>query len=351
MSLQTNEMFPVLKDVCATLHDGAALYAQFERNCDTAAEQRGQNEYDTSDEGELEADDLLDNFEHSSIAENHSAADATDSSAYEKNRHLTAKQQRQQQQQQQQQAQVVRPQRQQQPQQQQPQQQPRPKTVVGGEDDRLLESAQVFMREQRVDTTTTMTRTGQDNNTVIHIDSAVPQFEYARIEFEQQIGKGTYSIVHSALYCGYRIAAKVLNVPVPENAVAREKLLLEFRLMAMLRHPNIVQLMGISCTPSRNHLVVCTELCSRGSLKENLDTVSDMTLRIKFAKHTIAGLQWMHSNNIVHRDLKPANLLVREDYSVVIADFGLSLYIGATPAERPVSRHFKGCALRCCYCI
>jgi hypothetical protein len=342
MSVQTNDVFATLKEVSAIVPDGAALYAQFERNCDAAAERRAQNEFDTSDEGELQADDLLDNVEHSSIADNHSAADATDSSAYDKN--LTGKQQRIQAQMARQ-AQVVTPAaataagrpRQQQQQQAAP---PQPQQQVlqhRGDDDRLLESAQVFMREQRVDTTVARSSTG-----AVRIDSIVPQFEYSRIEFKQQIGKGTYSVVHSALYYGYRIAAKILNVPLPENAVAREKILLEFRLMAMLRHPNIVQLMGIACTPSTPHLVVCTELCSRGSLKDNLETVADMTVRIKFAKHTIAGLHWLHCNNIIHRDLKPANLLVRDDYSVVIADFGLSLYIGATPAERPISRHFKG---------
>jgi len=38
----------------------------------------------------------------------------------------------------------------------------------------------------------------------------------------------------------------------------------------------------------------------------------------------LCGLKYLHSSNIVHRDLKPANVLVNEDCSIQITDFGLS---------------------------
>lgn len=323
ITLQTTELFKTLANVCQQLHGNLVLYKQFEHNCDQAADKRAKNQFDSSDEGSLDEEELLDN-DQSSISNQRSAAAATDdSSAYAETptalltqqKKLLTKQQHQQQRQQ--------------------------RLSV---DERLLESAQVFVQEQKIVATTANSSRESGGSRLLQqlrIECVLPQFDYNAIQTEQNIGKGTYSTVYSAVYHGYRIAAKVLKTALPQNLIAREKLLLEFRLMSMLRHPNIVQLMGISCTPS-NQLVVCTELCSRGCLKQNLEKTNDMILRIRFAKDIIAGLNWLHVNRVVHRDLKPANLLVREDYSVVVADFGLSLYIGSSAARRPVSRHFKG---------
>jgi len=329
ITLQTTELFKTLADVSHRLHGNMNIYLQFEQNCDAAAARRAKNQFDSSDEGSLDARDLLDNDYQSFTG---SAAAATDesNSVYDANsvNERGTRQQRV----------LARAQNGQQKQTRLTQKQD------DNFDERLLESAQVFLREQQISAVSSGTgkkQSGQRLLQHLRIECVLPQFDYTSILTEKQVGKGTYSSVYSAVYRGFRIAAKVLKTPLPKAAAAREKLLLEFRLMSTLRHPNIVQLMGISCTPN-NHLIVCTELCARGSLKENMEKVTSMTQRIRFAKDIIAGLNWMHINNVIHRDLKPANLLVRDDYSVVIADFGLSLYIGNSVANRPVSRHFKG---------
>lgn len=38
----------------------------------------------------------------------------------------------------------------------------------------------------------------------------------------------------------------------------------------------------------------------------------------------LCGLKYLHTSNILHRDLKPANILVNDDCSVKICDFGLA---------------------------
>jgi serine/threonine protein kinase len=50
---------------------------------------------------------------------------------------------------------------------------------------------------------------------------------------------------------------------------------------------------------------------SRGNLKDCLNDVKSLTIRLKIGADIAAGLGWLHAHNIVHRDLKLANLLVR----------------------------------------
>jgi len=47
----------------------------------------------------------------------------------------------------------------------------------------------------------------------------------------------------------------------------------------------------------------------------------------------LCGLNYIHSANIIHRDLKPANILINEDCTVKLADFGLSRSLQGIASE------------------
>lgn len=67
-----------------------------------------------------------------------------------------------------------------------------------------------------------------------------------------------------------------------------------------------------------------------GPLKDlihNTDLVLPWELRIRFAKDIACGMNYLHSQNIIHRDLNSLNCLVREDKTVIVADFGLARII------------------------
>lgn len=77
-------------------------------------------------------------------------------------------------------------------------------------------------------------------------------------------------------------------------------------------------------------LHLLTEFISGGTLKELIHD-SGLPLpweqRVSFAKDIACGMSYLHSMNIIHRDLNSHNCLVRDDKTVIVADFGLARII------------------------
>jgi sterile alpha motif and leucine zipper-containing kinase AZK len=104
----------------------------------------------------------------------------------------------------------------------------------------------------------------------------------------------------------------------------------ETSLMCQLQHVNIVRFIGAVTSPT--NLCILTEYCSRGSLADLLlDDHIEMKspLKLKFAIDAARGMEYLHASNpvILHRDLKSDNLLVSEDWTVKVADFGLTRFM------------------------
>ncbi|CAH1163270.1 unnamed protein product [Phaedon cochleariae] len=120
---------------------------------------------------------------------------------------------------------------------------------------------------------------------------------------------------------------------------AQKNFLKEVAVLRSLHHNNVLRFIGVLYKEKRLHLV--TEYISGGSLTELLHD-SNQPLpweqRVSFAKDIAAGMAYLHSMNIIHRDLNSQNCLVRDDKSVIVADFGLARIIShATNSARKVS--------------
>lgn len=111
-----------------------------------------------------------------------------------------------------------------------------------------------------------------------------------------------------------------------ENNQAFKSFLKEAQVLRSLKHPNIIKFLGVLFTKDRR-LNLILEYVSGGTLKDiihNLNISLSWKLRVGYAKDIAAGMEYLHSLNIIHRDLKSDNCLVRENGTVVVADFGLS---------------------------
>ncbi|CAH2219691.1 LIM domain kinase 1 [Pelobates cultripes] len=99
----------------------------------------------------------------------------------------------------------------------------------------------------------------------------------------------------------------------------------EVKVMRGLEHPNVLRFIGVLYKDKRLNFI--TEYISGGTLRtviKNMDLEHPWNQRVRFAKDIAAGMAYLHSVRIIHRDLNSHNCLVREDGSVVVADFGLA---------------------------
>eukprot|EP01125_Pyxidicula_operculata_P020107 TRINITY_DN735_c0_g1_i2.p1 TRINITY_DN735_c0_g1~~TRINITY_DN735_c0_g1_i2.p1 ORF type:complete len:765 (+),score=123.45 TRINITY_DN735_c0_g1_i2:291-2585(+) len=156
------------------------------------------------------------------------------------------------------------------------------------------------------------------------LSTPTDEIQESNVILKKKLGEGAYGSVHLAEFHGYPVACKIIKNGVDKSNI--QKILEELRLMRQLKHPNIVLLIGM-CVNSENQIMIVTEYASRGDMSACLKKIKSITIRIKIIADVAAGLCWIQKYNITHRDLKLDNLLVSEDWTVKIADFGLSVQV------------------------
>ncbi|XP_037828921.1 discoidin domain-containing receptor 2 isoform X3 [Kryptolebias marmoratus] len=193
-------------------------------------------------------------------------------------------------------------------------------------------------------------------------DSSMREFPREKLTFKEKLGEGQFGEVHLCEAEGLRdfldeelsaegnqesllVAVKKLREDANKNA--RNDFLKEIRIMSRLRDPNIVRLLAV-CV-DKDPLCMITEYMENGDLnqflgglrlkettdkdktgqEERMDMIS-YTQLIGMAVQIASGMKYLSSLNFVHRDLATRNCLVGKNYTIKIADFGMSrnLYRG-----------------------
>ncbi|XP_048738713.1 serine/threonine-protein kinase Nek4-like isoform X2 [Ostrea edulis] len=153
-----------------------------------------------------------------------------------------------------------------------------------------------------------------------------------RYEILEEIGRGTYGVVHQAqLKYGNGnqkdFAVKEINFK-KANSKELEHLAREEDILKSLceqRHENIVQY--IESFKINTILYLVMEYCAGGSLYQYLrerNTGLDENEFKTYLEQILNGVQYLHSKDILHRDLKTKNILLTSDGRIKIADFGVA---------------------------
>jgi non-specific serine/threonine protein kinase len=126
------------------------------------------------------------------------------------------------------------------------------------------------------------------------------------------------------------VALKLLPPELDNDAAARERFLGEARTLAALNHPNIATIYSLEDSGGRHFLTM--ELVEGRSLWERLrEGAPPLDETLSVLRQIARAVEAAHSKGVVHRDLKPSNVMLQDDGTVKVLDFGLAvrLQVGA----------------------
>src|SRR6266850_574764 len=140
----------------------------------------------------------------------------------------------------------------------------------------------------------------------------------------QRIGQGGMATVYRAHHSELDrfVAIKVLPEFFAEDEGYRERFQLEAQSVAGLRHPNILSAFDFGETAGLPYLVM--ELAEGGTLADRLGSPVELQDVVRLLRPIASALDHAHAHGVLHRDIKPSNILIRQDGTPVLADFGLA---------------------------
>lgn len=140
------------------------------------------------------------------------------------------------------------------------------------------------------------------------------------------LGHGGFAEVYLGehLRLGTQAAVKVLYTRLAgkDNQESFEK---EARTVAHLKHPHIVRVLDYDVEEDTPFLVM--DYLPNGNVRRSHPKGTSLPLEtiVSYVIQVASALQYAHDQKVIHRDIKPENLLLDQDNSIVLSDFGIAL--------------------------
>lgn len=159
---------------------------------------------------------------------------------------------------------------------------------------------------------------------------------------QQHLGSGSYGTVEQFLISGLKCAGKTLhknlfNIEMEGSESFTNKFVAECKLMTNLRHPNVVQFLGIFFSDTDEDLPVVLMELMPTSLQSVIETYPNFSLSLKqsILKDVACGMSYLHGRSppVIHRDLTATNVLMSAAMVAKISDFGNSRIVTISPDQ------------------
>lgn len=149
-----------------------------------------------------------------------------------------------------------------------------------------------------------------------------------RYEIHELLGVGGMAVVYKAYDTidDRVVAIKILKDEFAGNSEFLRRFRNESKAIAVLSHPNIVKVYDVSFGDRMQYIVM--EYVDGITLKEYLDQQREVKWKeaIHFTVQILRALQHAHEKGIVHRDIKPQNIMLLQDGTIKVMDFGIARF-------------------------
>ncbi|XP_045829750.1 lysM domain receptor-like kinase 3 [Trifolium pratense] len=160
-------------------------------------------------------------------------------------------------------------------------------------------------------------------------EDKLPKFSYVELanatnnfSLANKIGEGGFGEVYYGELRGQKTAIKKMKMQ------ATTEFLAELQILTKVRHWNLVHLIGYCVEES---LFLVYEYMENGNLSQHLHKLGREAMawstRMQIALDVARGLEYIHEHSVpvyIHRDIKPDNILLNENFTAKIADFGVT---------------------------
>ena len=157
---------------------------------------------------------------------------------------------------------------------------------------------------------------------------------------QKPLGEGGFGRVFLAEHTGLgqMHVIKLLSADSSRSTEIRNRFFQEAKVLAKLKHPNIVPIMDVSEFGGRPYYVM--SYLNGGSLADLLRKEKNLSVEkaLEYVQKLLSALSEVHEKGIIHRDIKPENVLLDEKGEPVLIDFGIARVEESSKARTAVTQ-------------
>jgi serine/threonine protein kinase len=137
------------------------------------------------------------------------------------------------------------------------------------------------------------------------------------------LGKGGYADVYLGEHRYHNTQAAIKLFHRNTSEIDLEEVINEARTIARLEHPHIIRV--FECSVDNDYPFLVMGYAPNGTLRQRHPRGSRLSCAqvVSYVQQIAEALQYAHEHKLVHRDVKPENMLIDEDGTILLSDFGL----------------------------